>query len=91
MSDEIPFKEKIKSIQFSPAATPSRRNNIPPKVNTSSNSWERGVVTDDRNMPLLDDKLQPVGLKQYAQERTKYSEGFKETAYRAEEAQKDKG
>lgn len=90
MSDEIPFKEKIKSIQFSPAATPSRRNSIPPKVNKDSNSWERGIVRDDRGMPLLDENLQPVGMKEYVNNKHKYEEGKKETAYRAAQAQGDK-
>lgn len=90
MTDDIPFREKIKSINISPSATPTRRNNVPPKVNPDSNAWERGVVRDSRGMPLLDEFGQEVGLKEYAQDRKKYKEGKAKTLQSAKEiAQKE--
>lgn len=92
MSEQISFKEKIRSIQFSTQAMPSRRNNVPPKVNPDSNAWERGIVRDDRGMPLLDKDGLHVGLKEYATDRHKYEEGRAKTIQRAKEiAQKDNG
>ena len=61
------FKHKIRTIQWSPAATPSRRNQIPPK--TPNNSWEKGIATDDRGMPLLGASGEPIGLKERASRR----------------------
>ncbi len=58
------FRHKLRSIQFTPSCTPTRRNTIPPR--TPQNSWERGVATDDRGMPLLDKNLSPIGLKEAA-------------------------
>lgn len=50
----------------SPAATPGRRNMLPPKL--VGNSWERGTVTDDRGMPILKrDTLEPVGVKEWGE------------------------
>jgi hypothetical protein len=62
------FRHKLRSIQFSPACTPTRRNTIPPR--TPQNSWERGVATDSRGMPLLDSNCQPIGLKELANNRS---------------------
>lgn len=58
----------IRSVQWSPAATPTRRNAIPGK--RGDNAWERGVPTDNRGMPLLDNTLNPVGQKKYAANRS---------------------
>lgn len=62
------FGCKILSIDISPKATPTRKNNVPPKVNESANAWERGIVKDDRGMPLLN-KGKLVGVKEYANNR----------------------
>lgn len=75
------FGCKVKTIQLSPNATPSRRNHIPPKVNKESNAWHRGVVQDSRGMPLLNEKLAPVGLKEYSENRHKYDEGRRKTMH----------
>lgn len=47
---------------------PSRRNAIPPR--TPQNSWERGIATTSRNMPLLDANCEPIGLKELADNRS---------------------
>lgn len=44
------FGCKIRSIQISPSATPSRRNNIPPAQ--GNNSWEKGILRDERGLPI---------------------------------------
>lgn len=54
------------TIQLSPKATPSKRSPTPPRQ--PSNSWERGVATDSRGMPLYEDG-RPVSVKQYAERR----------------------
>lgn len=58
----------VKSIQWSPAATPTRRNHLPAR--RPNNSWEKGVPTDNRGMPVLDADMKPVGQKQYSENRT---------------------
>jgi hypothetical protein len=62
------FRHKLRSIQFTPSCTPTRRNTIPPR--TPQNSWERGVATDNRGMPLLDSNMEPIGLKELANNRS---------------------
>ena len=61
------FKHKIRTIQWSPACTPTRRNTIPPR--SPSNSWERGIAKDERGMPLLDASGSPLGLHELASNR----------------------
>lgn len=63
------FGCKVRSIQFSPACTPTRRNNVPPPP--PQNQWEKGVATDSRGMPYLDEKLNPIGLQHLADNRSK--------------------
>lgn len=62
---------KFRSIQISPAATPNRtqarRAAHPPR--TPNNSWEKGIATDERGMPLLGKDAEPIGVKQYAEQR----------------------
>lgn len=81
--DKDCFGCKVKSIQISPSATPTRRNKIPPKVNRDSNAWERGIVRDSRNMPLLDKHLEPVGTKEYVHDRHKHEEGRRKLLHQA--------
>lgn len=64
------FKHKIRTIQWSPSCTPSRRNTIPPKA--PNNAWERGIAKDERGMPLLDSNCEPIGLKEMANKRGHY-------------------
>lgn len=61
------FKHKIRSIQWAPSATPSRRNTIAPR--TPNNSWERGIAKDERGMPLLRADGSPLGVKELANNR----------------------
>lgn len=62
------FKHKIRTVQLSPAATPSRRNNIPPSRQGEGNSWEKGIATDERGMPLIG-KNGYIGLKEMQDRR----------------------
>lgn len=50
-------------FNLSPAATPSRRNNIAPS--TPKNSWEKGIPTDNRGMPYLDHNGSTIGQKEW--------------------------
>lgn len=73
------FGCKIRTINLSPAATPSRRNSKTPRESTN-NSWEKGIPTDSRGMPYLDSNLNVIGQKRWAEtERRKF-----ETALSAE-------
>lgn len=76
------FGCKIVGIQLSPAATPTRRNSKPPTVNESANAWERGIVKDERGMPLLGPNGE-VGVKEYANNRSKYREMERQLAQEA--------
>lgn len=64
----------------SPAATPGRRNAKPPKL--IGNSWERGIVTDDRGMPILRrDTLEPIGVKAWGEKyRREHNDRRQQTA-----------
>ena len=66
------FRHKLLSVQFSPSCTPTRRNNIPPKV--ADNSYAKGIPTDSRGMPFLDKNLEPIGQRQFDRERRKIDE-----------------
>lgn len=68
------FHCKIKSIQFGPSATPSRRRNNQP-VKKTGNSWEKGIVTDDRGMPYLNPgTVEPMPIKTFVENRRKIEE-----------------
>lgn len=69
------FKHKLRTIQWSPSATPSRRSPVPPR--TPDNSWERGVVKDKRGMPLLDKNLEPIGQAELANNRRQIEDGLR--------------
>lgn len=66
--DPTCFGCKVQSVQWSPSATPSRRNSVPPRP--SQNQWEKGVATDSRGMPLLNDKGSAIGLHELASNRS---------------------
>lgn len=70
------FPCKLKSIQISPYATPTRRSNrgpsTPPRGN--SNSWEKGIPTDSRGMPVLKSDGSPMGQAEYASKRSQIEE-----------------
>lgn len=69
------FKCKIKTIQVSPSATPSRRK-ANQKPNLGNNSWEKGIVTDGRGMPHLSPgTIEPMPIKTYVENRRKIDEG----------------
>jgi len=62
------FGCKIQTISFDPYSMPSRLNfKSPPKQ--PEPRWERGIATDQRNMPFLDRSGSPIGVKRYAEER----------------------
>lgn len=62
---------KLRSLQVSPAiGMASRGRKCGPLGFKANNSWERGIVTDDRGMPLLHpDTGDVIGTKQYSEER----------------------
>lgn len=54
------FACKIRSIQFSPSAMPSRRNEIAPW--RPNNSWEKGVHRYADGTPIHDNHGKVIGL-----------------------------
>ena len=70
------FQQRIRSIQPSAGATPSRvqarRRGTKPRDKEASNRWERGEPTDSRGMPYLDEKGVRVNTKKLAETRHKY-------------------
>jgi hypothetical protein len=46
----------------------------------SSNSWERGIVHDHRGVPLWDGRGDPIGVKQYANNRSSFDEARRRLA-----------
>jgi hypothetical protein len=63
------FKCKIKTIQVSPSATPSRTWR-PQKGPKEVNSWEKGIPRDERGMPIIKSDGSPMGQKEYSEKRT---------------------
>lgn len=60
---------KLRSVQLSPAATPTktrRFGKLGPKGNPS---WEKGIVTDSRGMPILKPDGHFIRQKEYAEKR----------------------
>ena len=74
------FACKIKTIQVSPSATPSRRK-ANQKPNLGNNSWEKGIVRDGRGMPHLNPgTLEPMPIKAYVENRHKIEEAKRKMA-----------
>ena len=62
------------------AATPSRKNKVPPpKANPA---WERGIAGEHRPggtfVPYLDSEGKRIGVKKFADNRTKYERILRE-------------
>lgn len=68
--DNLCFKCKIKTIQLAPSATPSRTWR-PQKGPKEPGSWERGIPTDSRNMPIIKADGSPMGQKEFSEKRSK--------------------
>lgn len=70
------FRDRINSIGVGASATPSRyvsrKRGRKPKSREASNRWERGMPTDHRGMPYLDEKGVRVNTKKLAETRHKY-------------------
>jgi hypothetical protein len=81
------FKHKIRSIQWSPSATPSRRNNIEPR--RPNNSWEKGIATDNRGMPLLNPDGTHIGLQRLADKRPQIEDSLRRLKHEATTATRD--
>lgn len=73
------FKHKIKTVSLSPAATPTRKNNVPPAQ--PNPAWEKGIYRDDRGMPLLNENGSYVGVKNAHKYRKSQHESWQKTAH----------
>lgn len=72
------YRCKLASIQISPSAMPSRRNDLPPAP-TSHNGWEKGVVRDAKGAPVLRPSTgKPIGLKDLADDRHRITRELQE-------------
>jgi hypothetical protein len=68
----------VRSVQV--AKPREKRNSIPPK-GTAMNSWEKGIVRDSRNMPLLHPgSLEPIPIKRFVERRHEIEEGRRRMA-----------
>lgn len=74
------FGCRIKHVQVSAAALPTRRNNAAPKP--ANPVWERGIVTQQRpdgsQMPYLDEKNNPIRVRQFQDRRHEFETRIKE-------------
>lgn len=74
------FRCKVKTIQISPQATPSKRRKHQ-TVKKDGNSWEKGIVRDGRGMPHLNPgTVEPMPIKTYVENRQKIQEAKKKMA-----------
>lgn len=67
---------KLRSVQLSPAATPTKTRKYgeigKPKGN---NSWERQIITDGRGMPILKADGSLIRSPEYAEKRHSIEDG----------------
>ena len=73
-------KRVHQAFALTAAATPSRRNKVPPpKANPA---WERGIAGEHRRggtfVPYLDSEGKRIGVKKFADNRTKYERILRE-------------
>lgn len=70
---------RAKGVQVSPAATPNRRNKVPPRK--PDPAWERGTAGEHRVdgsfMPYLNDKGSPLHVKEHGERRREIDERVK--------------
>lgn len=57
------FKCKLASLQISPSAMPSRRNDVAPR-GTRNNNWEKGIHRHSDGTPMRDESGKVIGLKE---------------------------
>lgn len=62
---------KYRSIRLSAACHPTKTPSPTPPHRPNA-SWEAGLATDHRGVPYLDKKLNPLGVKQFAENRSGY-------------------
>ena len=73
------FGCKIKSIQFGPSATPTRRTpagKAPAAPAESNNSWEKGIIRDERGLPIRRGG-KVIGVKEYERDRRSIDAGIR--------------
>lgn len=62
----------LQSVGLSQTATPTRKRTQGKQRNpreVNKNHWERGIPTDEKGLPFLDENLQPVRNKRFAERR----------------------
>lgn len=73
---------KYGTIRLSQSCMPSKTpGKAPPRG--GGNSWEQGVATDHRGVPYLDKNLDTIGVKQFAENRSKFTEQIRRNAQSA--------
>lgn len=71
------FGCKVKSIYFPPSSTPTRTpSNAPPKP--PSNNWEKGILRDNRGLPIRKANGNVISLKEHADNRHQIDQQIKE-------------
>lgn len=71
---------RLRSIQLSPAATPTKTRRFGKIGTKGNNSWERQVITDQRGMPILHADGNLIRSKEYAENRRSIEEGRRRLA-----------
>lgn len=61
---------KLETVQLSYVLQRRPGGGSPPAGNR--NSWENGIATDHRGVPLLDGAGEPIGVKKYAENRSTF-------------------
>lgn len=65
---------RLLTVELSPAATPSKTRRVGSLGSRNRNSWERGIPTDNRGMPVLREDGSPMRAKEYAERRREIDE-----------------
>lgn len=73
-----------RSVQLSPAATPTKTKKFAPLGPKGNNSWERGILTDKRRdgteMPILKPDGNLIHTKEAAEQRSTIEAGRRQIA-----------
>lgn len=78
------FKEKLRywrehGLQISPKFKTQPWKNSKAGSNAQYNGWERGIPTDAKGLPYLDNELSPIGQKAWSEKYRRIAEDHRLT------------
>ena len=78
--EEVAVKRILQAANIAPSSMPSRMNKVPPPK--ADPAWERGIAGEHRRdgsfVPYLDSNGNRIGVKKFADNRSKYERLLRE-------------